>query len=354
MAYHRATGVLHAPWPLPRRHRLGKMADEDSARPAFSKPKGGRSFRKRKVDADESDAVGSAAPEQAEPEQLSSLQAMRELQRQRQRQRGVTLEAKGELDIDEQVGRDGVANEEPGDVAAVLDATFTQQTEAGDVDPNMLKYIEEAMGTRQDGDGDEAAGGAPDDDEDELYTTPAFLQPKPSAQAAAQGDREDAQRWLAGIEEVALSVEDKLCNVEATERAKAKMLDKLEAKMRRGTTHPQERSGGPGGSANQRDQPALPGNFTSNFAMHRKSARTGRIPCARSQGCGRTRRGTHTSDVPDDSVCAPRTARAPTLARRFCDGTETRRGPRRGPWRWFRPPLSLTMTMSIESELHRR
>lgn len=246
---------------------LPKMADTSGAEEeevaVIRKPKS-RSFRKRRADAEpEPDAS-------LEPEALSSLHAMRTLQRQRARARGVALDAKGELDLEDQIGGES-ADEEPGDVAAVLGATFTQQTEGGDVDPNMLRYIEEAMGKDPNAKPG-APGGTADalDDEAELYKTPAFLlarKPKLSEQAA---DHEDAQRWLAGIEEVQLSTEEKLLNIEHTEKAKAKMLEKLESRMKRSV-----QGGGGGGSFGGRGggDSVLPGNFTSNFHHHRKSMR---------------------------------------------------------------------------------
>ena len=67
---------------------------------------------------------------------------MRELQKQRQRARGVTLEAKG-VDEEADALADGAAVEEKVDHS--LDSTFTSQVDSGEVDPNMLKYIEEQM-----------------------------------------------------------------------------------------------------------------------------------------------------------------------------------------------------------------
>eukprot|EP00965_Chrysotila_dentata_P106674 3523511-Pleurochrysis_carterae.AAC.2 len=93
------------------------------------------------------------------------LVVMRELQRQRQRTRGVTLEPKGGQEADEP---QDTAEDDHG-----LESTFTAQSDAGEVDPNMLKYIEEQM--RKD-EADGAAAAKPADDEDGLYVTPAHLQ----------------------------------------------------------------------------------------------------------------------------------------------------------------------------------
>jgi len=236
---------------------------ENDDEPVLMKPRpaGARSFRKRPAPSD----LGAEDSPVAEAGASTSLQAMRTLQRNRQRACGVTLEAKGEVDPEEQAGAEP-GEEEPGDVAAVLDATFTQQTEGGDVDPNMLRYIEEAMGKDPSAEGGSAAD-ALDDEEAELYKTPEFLLARKNA-AAKEDQEEDAQRWLAGIEEVEVSVHEKLYNVEQTEKAKAKMLDKLESKMRKSAVQ-QGRGEQTGGGA--REATALPGNFGSNYHMHRKS-----------------------------------------------------------------------------------
>ena len=95
---------------------------------------------------------------------------MKELLRQRHRSKGVTLDPKGgtELeappeDADEQ--SQGTHN---------LSATFTAQTEAGEVDPKMLQYIEEQM--RKEEGAQETLAPSVDPDEEELYTTAAHLQ----------------------------------------------------------------------------------------------------------------------------------------------------------------------------------
>lgn len=103
-------------------------------------------------------------------ERSCSLEVMKELQRQRHRSKGVTLDPKGgtELeappeDADEQ--SQGTHN---------LSSTFTAQTEAGEVDPKMLQYIEEQM--RKEEGAQETLAPSVDPDEEELYTTAAHLQ----------------------------------------------------------------------------------------------------------------------------------------------------------------------------------
>ena len=82
---------------------------------------------------------------------------------------------------------------------------------------------------------------------------------------------EDAQRWLAGITEVALSAEDKMQTIEQTEKAKRLMMqDKAAPK--------------PAGKM------VIPGNFNSNFHMHRRETAITRR--AKQQGGGFAERPT--------------------------------------------------------------
>ena len=107
-----------------------------------------------------------------------SLEMMRELQQQRRRAKGVTLEPKAVLDEVEEALAAGAAAEDGGANNHGLDSTFTSQADSGEVDPNMLKYIEEQM-NGADGDpskdGEKARSGVLDAEEAEMYTTPAHL-----------------------------------------------------------------------------------------------------------------------------------------------------------------------------------
>ena len=70
------------------------------------------------------------------------FELMRELQKQRQRAKGVTLAAKGMLDeVDEALASEGRGRRR----RLWPDSTFTSQTDSGEIDHNMLKYIEEQM-----------------------------------------------------------------------------------------------------------------------------------------------------------------------------------------------------------------
>ena len=169
---------------------------------------------------------------------------MKELQRQRKREKGVTLELKG---------TDGAPVEklDPDDEARDmnLDNTFTAQTDAGEVDPNMLKYIEEQMEKGEDGAPKRA--NAFDADDEELFATPAHLKRMKSDINLTEA--EDAGRWLAGIVEVQVAPEDKMAAIEATENAKRKL---MEARAKRGAPMPSAMD--------------IPSNFNSNFHKHRR------------------------------------------------------------------------------------
>ena len=228
----------------------------DAPAPVFKKPSARKNFRKRKVDEEEpADDAGTAAG--GGPS--NSLELMRELQRQRQRSKGVTLEPRGDQDLEAAAA----AGEAEADHS--LDSTFTSQTDGGgEVDPNMLRYIEEQMRKEGGGGGGGSSGGGGGDaaaaaaaDEDGLYVTPDHLQERLLAKSAVQGKEiDDAQRWLAGIMEVPIGAEEKMEAIEQTELAKRKLMAQEAAAGRRG--------GGP--------QLSIPANFNANFHQHRRDA----------------------------------------------------------------------------------
>lgn len=93
-------------------------------------------------------------------------------------------------------------------------------------DPNMLRYVEEALAKRRAGDAtvrDDAEAG--DDaparrDEDFLWDVPANLA------ATRREDDESAARHMTGIVEVQLPMDCKMRNIEETERAKRAILER--------------------------------------------------------------------------------------------------------------------------------
>lgn len=177
---------------------------------------------------------------------------MRELQRQRHRTKGVSLEVKGVGDAVEAA----LAGSE--EVASGLGSTFTAEADSGEVDPNMLKYIEEQMYGEQQSASAAATAPVLDAEEAELYTIPTHLQgvnPTPERNAV----EDSANRWLAGITEVSLGAESKMATIEATEAAKRAMMSKRFA--RQDEAH---------GEAAPAHKLTIPRNYNSNFHQHRR------------------------------------------------------------------------------------
>jgi hypothetical protein len=175
------------------------------------------------------------------------------------------LEAKGEG------AAEAAAEGDEAGASAGLDSTFTAQMDEGEVDPNMLRYIEEQM--RKEG-GGEGPGGAAAADDDELFVTPAQLEARIALGRSRQlqkeaghaaGEVEDANRWLAGIAEVELPAEERIANIEATEAAKHRMMEERAKRL--------AQCGGPAMS--------IPNNYNANFHAHRRETAQAR------QGSGR-------------------------------------------------------------------
>tara|TARA_B110001452_G_scaffold54919_1_gene42353 strand:- start:1344 stop:2249 length:906 start_codon:yes stop_codon:yes gene_type:complete len=253
-------------------------ANPETAAVVFKKPARKANMRKRKADDDAAEETTEGGPRCAaaaaagvsiaissakasartptdphtSPRRRSvSLELMKELQRQRQRAKGVTLEPKGDT-VEAVVGGE---EEEGQDLS--LDTTFTAQTDAGEVDPNMLKYIEEQM--QKEDDAPKRANSAFAEDDEELFATPAHLKKRHESASlpAAELEAEDANRWLAGIVEVSLAPEDKMAAIEATELAKRKLM----------AAKASARAAGPELSME------IPANYNANFHKHRQETK---------------------------------------------------------------------------------
>lgn len=227
----------------------GPAAEEPA--PVFKKPARRANVRKRALHEEESTSAEGEA---------TSLEMMRELQRQRQRAKGVTLEARGMLDeVDE-----ALATASAADAAADggLDSTFTSQTDSGEIDHNMLKYIEEQMqgGGEQDGGAGAKRAGLLDPEEAELYTTPAHLLGVVPGGAESDQTEDSANRWLAGILEVPLGTEEKMASIDRTERAKRAMMER-QTSRRDFAERERTREG---------YKMEVPANYNSNFHQHRR------------------------------------------------------------------------------------
>ena len=226
-----------------------------------SRPKGNIRKREREVvKEDDDDQPKPEASSEGAYDTSTTLELMRELQKQRQRAKGVTLAAKGMLDeVDE-----ALASEKADAAAAAdsgLDSTFTSQTDSGEIDHNMLKYIEEQM-QGGGGAGSSGEGGQKrqlNAEEADLYTTPSHLIGVVPGGAEADSTEDSANRWLAGIMEVPLGTEEKIATIEQTEEAKRLMMEKQRAKKE---FQQRDRS--------SEHQMKVPGNFNANFHQHRR------------------------------------------------------------------------------------
>lgn len=165
-------------------------------------------------------------------------------------------------------------------------------------DPNMLRFIENELAKRRAGgsgagDGDDGGedGGRGKTEEELLWVTPDNLSVR-----KMEGE-ETADRWLTGIVEVQLPMDYKLKNIEETELAKAKMLEKT----RRGGNRGERPEGMPPPPPLPKRQ-QQPANLSANFSLHRKMF-------ARSFGQGRG-----STTTMQEYVGAPKTQKAENVA----------------------------------------
>ena len=126
-------------------------------------------------------------------------------------------------------------------------------------DPNMLRFVEDELAKRRRaGEGERVRVEEKDSATDlnrtssSLWETPAELLNVP------REDEESAERYLTGIVEVRLPMEYKFRNIEETEAAKAELLKK----QRRRDPFSGSRAGASGDEGG--------GNFSANFALHKK------------------------------------------------------------------------------------
>jgi len=138
-------------------------------------------------------------------------------------------------------------------------------------DPHMLQYVEAELAKRRQASGVSDVSTTGDDANRRAPAAAASLWETPAALASAPRETEDsADRYLTGIVEVQLPAEVKFRNIEETERAKAELLKKQRRREFRGT--------GAGGSL------AAGGNFSSNFALHKKQLAAAQKHGARGAG----------------------------------------------------------------------
>jgi hypothetical protein len=163
-------------------------------------------------------------------------------------------------------------------------------------DPHMLQYVEAELAKRRQASGGEPSGVAETAEDKPKPPPGASLWETPASLAAApRDDEESADRYLTGIVEVQLPAEVKFRNIEETERAKAELLKKQRRREFRGT--------GAGGA-----RADLGGNFSSNFALHKKQlaaaqkhgARGSQPPPPRAHGEARPQKRDRAENVASD------------------------------------------------------
>jgi len=163
-------------------------------------------------------------------------------------------------------------------------------------DPHMLQYVEAELAKRRQASGVSDVSTTGDDANRRAPPAAASLWETPAALASAPRETEDsADRYLTGIVEVQLPAEVKFRNIEETERAKAELLKKQRRREFRGT--------GAGGA-----RADAGGNFSSNFALHKKQlaaaqkhgARGSQPPPPRAHGEARPQKRDRAENVASD------------------------------------------------------
>lgn len=216
------------------------MSEESSPGPIKFKSRK-KNLRKRKESSSEEDS-------EEEMENLKKLEEMKNLQKLRQRPNGVSIASLtvGEkiLEEEELLAKDpfkiksgGLVNMstfKSGQVKTVDDAydtgigtQFSAETNKRDEDEEMMKYIEEQLSKRKQGEGGPDSGAA--EEGRALYCSPeeAALQAVPDhlrQSSTVESEEMLSNQMLSGIPEVDLGIDAKIRNIEATEEAKMKLL----------------------------------------------------------------------------------------------------------------------------------
>eukprot|EP00242_Pyramimonas_sp_CCMP2087_P017772 CAMPEP_0198212538 /NCGR_PEP_ID=MMETSP1445-20131203/26523_1 /TAXON_ID=36898 /ORGANISM="Pyramimonas sp., Strain CCMP2087" /LENGTH=244 /DNA_ID=CAMNT_0043887005 /DNA_START=199 /DNA_END=930 /DNA_ORIENTATION=- len=237
----------------------------------------GRNYRKRKVEEEEEEVDEVAIQKTEEPPRSLSEKLLdtKLLQKQRKREKGVNVEKLSGYSNTGTVLIQQFEDEEADEDAIQLGDTFANETLVAEEDPHMVKYIEEELRKRRgllNPDGTEGAEKSEMEQlAESLYDTPANLAVRPHVEEGGGSDQ-----WMTGIVEVQLPVEYRLANIEATEMAKATLLNK-------GRYRPKAEF-----KANQSS--TIPASLSSNFSLHRKAFSKGHAggtgPTTTDQGSG--------------------------------------------------------------------
>ncbi|GAB4846780.1 Protein COP1 SUPPRESSOR 2 [Ancistrocladus abbreviatus] len=175
-----------------------------------------KNFRKRRIE-----EATIEEHESEDEERRLTLEEVKLLQKQRERKSGLssnpTSTPLGVIPkLNEKAEGDGEKEE------LVLQDTFAQETAVVVEDPNMLKYVEQALAKKR-GKNINAPDQVENDlkhAEDELYKIPDHLKVR------RRNSEESSTQWTTGIAEVQLPIEYKLKNIEETEAAKKLLHEK--------------------------------------------------------------------------------------------------------------------------------
>ncbi|KAL7423952.1 hypothetical protein Q5752_001537 [Cryptotrichosporon argae] len=209
------------------------------ARPASVRDKAAEGDPVPAPEESEGDAGG-----QSQSQALDDLLVLRRLKRS-MHQPGTALdklnrgEARGQRRADDEGGDAGQrfglqatrpAARETQEKRLVRTDNFTQQTNALDVDKHMMAYIETEMAKRRGA--DEAAAtpvDAPHDPHAELYRLAERYRAPAGEAPAEEGTMKNSLGMLSAIPEVDLGMENRLRNIEETEKAKRELYEQRKA-----------------------------------------------------------------------------------------------------------------------------
>ena len=205
-----------------------------------------RNLRKRHASDSEDDTSGKAPEESHEAEAIELAKKVKEM---RKRPRGLVGDVTKESAIN-QTQRDAEPNDEFKGGLIDLKSNFLAESQKGDVDRQMLVFIENELKKRR-GETVDLSPTKHNPDE-ELYKLPDNLNVK----SKVKGDDMMSQQMLEGIPEVDLGITNKIKNIEATESAKQKLLEEARSKKTNDSTY--------------NVKGFVPNNVTVNFVQHNR------------------------------------------------------------------------------------
>ncbi|XP_050399255.1 splicing factor C9orf78 homolog [Patella vulgata] len=210
----------------------------------FKKRKVNKVLRKRRHSSD------SDEDSEKEEEAITKLEEIRELQKCRGRQKGVSaaslalgkkipktvesdtcdpfkMKTGGFVDMKALKSKPLKVDAE---VTEAIGTAFAAETNRRDEDAEMVKYVEEELAKRKGRSAQEENGGGilpTEENDDQLYNLPDYLQIKSNSKKS-----EDmlSNQMLSGIPEVDLGIEAKIKNIEATEEAKQRLIQERRRK----------------------------------------------------------------------------------------------------------------------------